>query len=133
MSFGSTSYEAILSPVGIIHMFREYFFELDSFLGPPVSHVWLSPGGTVELIEVSTRKTIVDKSVEQEMQSTAQVETTTTTQDEIADAVKEDNRTDTKFGFTNQASYSSRFSATPRTQASRSTTRSKAAARRLTR
>jgi hypothetical protein len=107
LNFGPEPYDAILSPVGIIHLYREYFFELDSFLGPPVGHVWLSPGGTVELVEVSTRKTVVDKSVEQELQTTSRVETTTTTQDEIADAVKEDNRTDTKFGFTNQASYSS--------------------------
>ena len=103
LDFGPTSYEAILSPVGIVHLFREYFFELDASSAPPVGHVWLSPGGSVELIEVSTRKTVVDRSVEQELQTTTTSETSATTQDEIADAVKEDNRTDTKFGFTNQA------------------------------
>jgi hypothetical protein len=47
--------DAFLSPIGILHLFREYFFELGTFLGPPVGHVWLSPGGTVELMEVNTR------------------------------------------------------------------------------
>lgn len=28
-----------LSPIGILHMFRQYFFDLDSFLGPPMGHV----------------------------------------------------------------------------------------------
>ena len=45
-----------LSPVGIAHLFREYFFELDTFLGTPVGHVWLAPGATVELIEIQTRR-----------------------------------------------------------------------------
>src|SRR5688500_9778945 len=53
-----------LSPISVVHLFRQYFFELDTFLGTPVSHVWLSPGGSVELIEVHTRKTIVEKTIE---------------------------------------------------------------------
>lgn len=28
-----------LSPLGIVHLFREYFFELDTFLGTPTAHV----------------------------------------------------------------------------------------------
>jgi hypothetical protein len=38
-----------LSPISVVHLFRQYFFELDTFLGSPVGHVWLSPGSTVEL------------------------------------------------------------------------------------
>jgi hypothetical protein len=45
-----------LSPIGIVHLFREYFFEFDTFLGSPAGHVWLSPGGTVELVEVLARR-----------------------------------------------------------------------------
>jgi hypothetical protein len=87
-----------LSPVGLIHLFRQYFFEFDSFLGPPVQHVWLSPGGTVELVEVSTRKTTVERSVEQAVETTLKSETSTTDQDEISEAVKQDNEANSKFG-----------------------------------
>jgi hypothetical protein len=104
LNFGAHNYDAILSPIGIIHVYREYFFELDSFLGPPVGHVWLSPGGTVELIEVSTRKTFTEKTFEQSIETTTKSESDVTTQDDIADAVKEENRDNTKFGFTNTAS-----------------------------
>jgi hypothetical protein len=107
LNFGANNYEAILSPIGVIHLFREYFFEFDSFLGPPVGHVWLSPGGTVELIEVSTRKTVTEKTFEESIETTTKSETSVTTQDDIADAVKEENRDNIKFGFTNTASYSS--------------------------
>jgi hypothetical protein len=107
LSFGANHYTAILSPVGIVHLYREYFFEFDSFLGPPVGHVWLSPGGTVELIEISTRKQIVEKTVEVATETVAKSETDATTQDDVADAVKDENRSDVKFGFTNTASYSS--------------------------
>ena len=107
LRFGKNDYEAILSPIGIIHLYREYFFEFDSFLGPPVGHVWLSPGGTVELIEISTRRTLTEKTVEQSLETTVKSESDITTQDDIADAVKEDNRDNIKFGFSNTASYSS--------------------------
>ena len=107
LSFGTNNYDAILSPIGIIHLYREYFFEFDSFLGPPVGHIWLSPGGTVELIEVSTRKTLTEKTFEQSLETTTKSESDVTTQDDIADAVKEENRDNIKFGFTNTASHSS--------------------------
>lgn len=107
LSFGANNYQAILSPIGIVHLYREYFFEFDSFLGPPVGHVWLSPGGTVELIEISTRKQLVEKTLEQSTEITTRSETQVTDQDDIADAVKDENRNDVKFGFTNTANYSS--------------------------
>jgi hypothetical protein len=88
-----------LSPVGIVHLFRQYFFELDSFVSTPVGHVWLSPGSTVELIEVSTRRTLVEKTFETSLESTTKTEKSTTDQDEISEAVKQDNKDDLKLGF----------------------------------
>jgi hypothetical protein len=109
LNFGANNYEAILSPIGIVHLFREYFFEFDSFLGPAVGHQWLSPGGTVELIEINTRKVFTERTLELMTETTMRSESDTTTQDDIADAVKEENRNDIKFGFSNVASYSSPF------------------------
>ena len=106
LSFGADNFQAILSPIGVIHLYREYFFELDSFLGPPVGHLWLSPGGTVELIEVSSRKTITETTVEQSTETTTKSETDTTNEDDIADAVKDENRDDIKLGYTSTGSYS---------------------------
>ncbi|GLX67870.1 peptidoglycan-binding protein [Paenibacillus glycanilyticus] len=95
-----------LSPLGIVHLYRQYFFELDSFLGTPTGHVWLSPGSTVELIEVSTRKTIVERTVETSLETTKKTETSTTDQDEISEAVKEDNKDDLKLGITSNVNQS---------------------------
>jgi len=96
-----------LSPIAVVHLFRQYFFELDTFLGTPVSHVWLSPGSSVELIEVHTRRAVVEKTLEQTLETITQSETTTTQQDEISEAVKQDNQQDVKFGASVQASYAS--------------------------
>lgn len=87
-----------VSPVGIVHLFRQYFFEFDTFLGTPVGHIWLSPGSTVELIEVSTRKTITEKALELQSEKIVKTESSLTQQDELSDAVKEDNKNDIKFG-----------------------------------
>ncbi|MFF1573186.1 hypothetical protein ACFVWR_10590 [Leifsonia sp. NPDC058292] len=89
---------AVLSPVGLVSLYREYFFEFDNFLGAPSGHLWISPGGTVEVMEVSTRRTLVQRTTEQSESVTQKSEETLTTQDDVADAVKEDNANDTKLG-----------------------------------
>jgi hypothetical protein len=88
-----------LSPLGIVHLFRQYFFEFDTFLGPPVGHVWLSPGASVELLEISTRKTVTERYVESTIETTQKREKSLTEEDELSDAVKEANRSETKFGM----------------------------------
>jgi hypothetical protein len=95
-----------LSPLGIVHLFRQYFFEFDTFLGPAVGHVWMSPGSTVELVEVSTRKTLVERTTESSIETVVKSEKSTTEQDELSDAVKEDNKSDTKFGVNTTANQS---------------------------
>lgn len=87
-----------LSPLGIVHLFRQYFFELDTFLGTPTGHVWLSPGSTVELIETSTRRVYTEQITERALETTRKTETSLTDQEEIATAVKDDNKKDLKLG-----------------------------------
>ena len=95
-----------LSPVGIVHLFRQYFFELDTFLGSPVGHVWVASGATVELVEINTRRTLVERTDELFLETTRSAETTTTVQEEIAEAIKQDNRDEMKFGASVTASQS---------------------------
>lgn len=87
-----------LSPLSIVHLYRQYFFEFDSFLGTPVGHVWLSPNAEVELIEVSTRREYQERVIEQAMETTVRTESTVTVTDELSDSVKESNRSDIAFG-----------------------------------
>ncbi|MFI6168884.1 hypothetical protein ACIBCN_19035 [Nocardia sp. NPDC051052] len=89
-----------LSPISVVHLYRQYFFEFASFLGSPVGHVWLSPGSQVELIEVSTRRRYVEQVLEEETQVLTRRETETMENDELSDAVREDNRNDIGFGAT---------------------------------
>ncbi|HEY7636753.1 MAG TPA: hypothetical protein VH763_14480 [Gemmatimonadales bacterium] len=89
---------AALSPIGTVHLFRQYFFEFDTFLGPPVQHVWLSPGGTVELVEISTRKVTIERTIEQAFESTQKSEKEVKQEDELSDAVRQENSSDTKLG-----------------------------------
>ena len=108
LTFDPTSQikDVTLSPIGIVHLFRQYFFELDTFLGTPVSHVWLSPGTTVELLEVSTRRQLVEKVLETSFERNQKEETATTARDELSEAVKDDNRSDTKLGFSTSVNQS---------------------------
>lgn len=90
--------QGVLSPVGVVNLFRQYFFQFDTFLGPPTEHVWLSPGGMVELVETSTRRTLVEKTAEQAEETTRKTEESLTQQDDVADAIKEENANETKLG-----------------------------------
>jgi hypothetical protein len=87
-----------LSPVGLVHLFRQYFFNLGTFLGEPVEHIWLAPATTIELVEISTRKTIVERTLESLTETITRSERAATQKDEISDAVKEENENSTKLG-----------------------------------
>ena len=88
-----------VSPLGIVHYFRQYFFELDTFLGPAVGHVWLTPGSTVELVESNTRRTLVETLTENLQELTQGSERSDRTQEDLGEAIKQENRSDTKLGF----------------------------------
>jgi hypothetical protein len=89
----------VLSPVGFVHLFRQYFFDLGTFLGEPVEHVWLAPGTTIELIEVSTRRTLIERTEEDLLESTQQTERSESVKDELSDAIRAENDSSTKLGI----------------------------------
>jgi hypothetical protein len=90
--------DAVLSPIGVIHVFREYYFEFETFLGPSVEHVWLSPGAVTEMIEVSTRRTLQEYTLEQFVEQIQKSDHTTTTADDLSQAMSDERSNDTKLG-----------------------------------
>jgi len=88
--------DVILSPIGLLLLFRQYFFELDSFLGPPVGHVWLSPGSSAELYESTVRRQLIERSIESSLEVTQKSESTIETKEELSEAVKQENADDMK-------------------------------------
>jgi len=92
--------QALLSPIGLIQIFREYFFEFDSFLGPPVGHVWVSPGGSLEVFEIHTQRTKEERETEIATQTTTHSEKETVNQDELSTAISDQNSRNTSLGVT---------------------------------
>lgn len=97
----------VVSPVGIVHLYRQYFFELDTFLGTPVHHVWLAPGASVELFEIHTRREVVERSIESAIDTTRSTERITSTNDEFSDNLAEQRSQDLSLGASVTASYAS--------------------------
>ena len=54
LSDGSVSREEELklSPIGLINLYRHYFYDFGSFLGPSIEHIWVGPCSETELIEI---------------------------------------------------------------------------------
>jgi len=98
-TFDPATQRAILSPIGMVNVFREYFFELDTFLGPAVGHVWVSPGGTLEVYEVHTRRTLEERMTEIGQTSITKVDREASETEEIADKVAKQNSTDIDLGI----------------------------------
>lgn len=96
-----------LSPISVVHLYRQYFFELDTFLGTPVSHVWMSPGSTVELIETHTTRTLVERVHEESVEIIVKSEQARTEKEELSEATKEENKQDIKLGASVTAKYMS--------------------------
>jgi hypothetical protein len=97
-AFDPETTDAVLSPIGLLHVFRQYFFELDSFLGPAIDHVWVAPGGSVEVVEVRTRRVVHDRASESSVESNRRTEGTVTEEQELADTIKEENERNIKLG-----------------------------------
>src|SRR5262249_7485015 len=62
-----------------------------------------------ELIEINTRKVFTERTLEMATETVAKSESSVTSQDDLADAVKEDNQSNIKFGFTNVATSTAPF------------------------
>lgn len=90
--------DALFSPIGILNLFRYYFYDLTTFLGPSVEHIWLGPNMTTELYEISTRRILQERTLERFAETVQRSEESTTDQDEISIAIKEMNQHDIKMG-----------------------------------
>jgi hypothetical protein len=98
--FDPETQDAILSPIGLIQLYRQYFFEFDSFLGPPVGHVWVSPGGSLELYEIHTRKTLEQHAFESSLEIMSRSEKMASMEDELATKIARENTSNTSMGAT---------------------------------
>ena len=100
-----------LSPIGIVHLYRQFFFELDTFLGSPVQHIWLPPGSSIELYESHTRRSLEERFVERLRSEALRAESSRSELDEFSAAIHEDNESSTKLGVS--VSSGSSFAVSP--------------------
>src|SRR5262249_50089508 len=84
---------------GLIQLYQEYFFEFDSFLGPPVGHVWVLPGSSVELYETHSRKTIEERQIESTVETMTRSERQAVEEDELSNAVSTQNTNNVSAGL----------------------------------
>lgn len=96
----------VVSPVGIIHLYRQYFFELDSFLGSPVGHVWVAPHTSVELVEVNKRRTLTESMIDEFAFAHMEQFDESFSLENLHEAVTRTNQQDLSFGASVSGSHS---------------------------
>lgn len=101
--FDPDTQDAVLSPIGIVQLYRQHFFEVDSFLGPSIGHVWVSPGTTLELMEVHQRRGLFERKTEYSQQSVQKREAAVEAEDELSSRMSEENSRDLSLGISANA------------------------------
>ena len=96
----------VVSPIGIIHLYRQYFFELDSFLGSPVGHVWVAPHTRVELVEVNKRRTLTESMIDESAFARVEQFDESFVLENLHEAVSRSNQQDLSFGASVSGSHS---------------------------
>ena len=98
--------QTIVSPIGVIHLYRQYFFELDSFLGSPVGHVWVAPHTTVELVEINKRRVLTEALLDEFAFARVEHFEESFTLEDLHEAVSRTNQQDLSFGASVSGSHS---------------------------
>lgn len=92
----------ILSPVGLVDLYRHYFFDFGTFLGPSVEHIWVAPGSETELIEISSRTDYRFRESETSLQMLQAEEKTVTEKSEFSEEIQKENENDINAGISAQ-------------------------------
>ena len=98
--------DTVVSPIGLIHLYRQYFFELDSFLGSPVGHVWVAPHTTVELVEINKRRVLTEHLIDEFAFARVEQFNESASLENLHEAVTRSNQQDLSFGASVSGSHS---------------------------
>ncbi len=95
---------ATLTPIGVLNIYKQYLFEADSFLGPSVEHVWLSPGSSLEITQTRVTRSLTERTFESIVESNITTEDTRSEMTELTDKISQQASTDSRFGVSVSAS-----------------------------
>lgn len=95
-----------LSPVGLLDVFQQYFYDRETFLSPPVDHIWVAPFSTMESIQRSSRTVVTFQELETETQLEESEETSSTEVDELAEKSARESQRDISLAVSASASFS---------------------------
>jgi hypothetical protein len=92
----------LLSPIGLLHLYREYYYDFGTFLGPSMEHIWIAPRSEVEMREVYSRTDYRFREVEATIEERRATEETTSEADEFSEQILREKQTDLSAGVTSQ-------------------------------
>lgn len=90
--------QLVLSPVGLLDLYREYYFDLGTRLGPPIEHIWIAPGSDLELIENYSRTDYTFVESEFGVTQTETIEETVTESETFSEEVEKVQQRDLSAG-----------------------------------
>jgi hypothetical protein len=92
----------LLSPIGLLHLYREYYYDFGTFLGPSMEHIWIAPRSEVEMREVYSRTDYRFREVEATLEERRAEEEALSETDEFSEQILREKQTDLSAGVTSQ-------------------------------
>jgi len=94
-----------LSPIGLLNLYRHYFYDFGTFLGPPIEHIWVAPRSETELIEMWSQTSYRFRESETSAQYMEATEEAVAEANELSEEMQRRNEQDFKTGFTTSFKY----------------------------
>jgi hypothetical protein len=92
----------LLSPIGLLHLYREYYYDFGTFLGPSLEHIWIAPRSEIEMREVYSRTDYRFRELETTLEERQATEEALSEADEFSEQVLREKQTDLSAGVTSQ-------------------------------
>lgn len=94
--------ERFVSPLGLLNLYRHYFYDFGTLLGPPIEHIWLPPRAKTELIEVNSRTEYHFRETEVLQEILQREEEAATERSELSEQMEQESERDFRAGTTSE-------------------------------
>jgi len=94
-----------LSPIGLLNLYRHYFYDLGNFLSLPIEHIWVAPNSELEFIEMWSQTSYRFLESETSVQIMQSQEETVTEATELSEQMQKKNEQNFKTGVTADFGY----------------------------
>ena len=99
-ALSETESKFALSPIGLLDVYKQHFYDCGTFLGPPIDHVWAASNSKVEHTEIVSLTEHMSKETETFSETETTEEKSQSTKSDFLDELMQERENNVSFGTT---------------------------------